>query len=96
MRTGIQEHEPVRLHYWSGRNDIVHLLRRRHGGRILQDVEREPAQRLEGALRDDLSERVIRVSEVSGEEKGERSKPFVYRLAHVLKCGLGAFGEKQS
>ena len=37
-------------------------------GRLVQDVERAPAQRLEGALRDDLSEHVTRVSEVFGEE----------------------------
>ena len=60
-------------------------------GRILQDVERALAQRLEGALRDDPSKHVIRVSEVGGEETGERSKPFVHRLAHVPKCNHGSF-----
>ena len=66
------------------------------GGRILQDVERAPAQRLEGALREDLSEHVVRVSEVGGEERGERPKSLVHRLAHVPKCGLGSFGKSSS
>ena len=69
----------------------MHLLGRWHGRRILQNVERTAAQRLEGALREDLSEHVVRVGKVCGEERGERSKPFVHGLAHVPKCDLGTF-----
>jgi hypothetical protein len=91
VRNGIQEQEQICLHHWSGGNDLVHLLGRWHGRRILQNVEGAAAQRLEGALRDDLSKHVICVGEVCGKERRERSKPFVHRPAHVLKRCLGTF-----
>ena len=91
MRDGVQEQEQVSLDHRSGRYDLVHLLGRGHGRRVLQDVERTPAQRLEGTLREDLSQHVVRVGEIRGEEGGEWSEPVVHGLAHVAERRLGPF-----
>ena len=67
MRDGVQKQEQVSLDHRSGRHDLVHLLGCGHGRRVLQDVERTSAQRLEGTLREDLSQYVVRVGEIRGE-----------------------------
>ena len=69
MSDGVQMEEQFRLHHRPCRNDLVHLLGRGHRRRILQNVEWARAQRLEGALREDLREHVIRVGEIGGEER---------------------------
>ena len=67
VRNGVQEQEQVGLDHRSGRHDLVHLLGRAHVRRILQDVEWVSAQRLKGALREDLGQHVVRVGEISEE-----------------------------
>ena len=90
MRDGVQEQEQVSLDHRSGRYDLVHLLGRGHGRRVLQDVERTPAQRLEGTLREDLGQHVVRVGEIRCEECGEWSEPVVQGLASCWTCNRAA------
>ena len=51
----------------SGRQVLVHLPERGHGRQILQHVEWARAQRLKGALRENLGEHVVRVGEISSD-----------------------------
>ena len=91
MRDRVQEQEQTGLDHGSGRQDLVHRLGRGHEKRILQNVERARAQRLKGALREDLRAHVVRVCEIGGEERRERSEPIVRSAAHVAERRLGPF-----
>ncbi len=92
MANGVQMQEQLGLHHWSGRNDLVHLLARGHGRRVLQHVERTPTQRLECPLCQDLGEHMIRVCEVTCEECGKWSEALVHRLAHLSNDDCIALG----
>ena len=73
---------------WARRHDPMHLLGRRHWRCVLQDTQRTPPPRLEGSLRENLSQNVIRVREVASEESREGSDSRIQRVAHVSEDHL--------
>ena len=93
MADRVQKQEQLGLHHWSRCGEFVHLLGSWHGRRILQYVERAPAQRVKCILCQDLGEHVVRVCEIAGEECGKNGpKPFVHGLTHVSNDDLIALG----
>ena len=91
VRDGVQKQEQVSLDHRSGRHGLVHLLGCGHGRRVLQDVERTSAQRLEGTLREDLGQlrKKISVARHPGSwiEEAER-RPGVHPNSGRLACSV--------